>query len=87
MANAWAMAHPVAEIARLYGDRTLPEDPQLPENIAAFLARQKAGSRARPRQQLTDYGYAPDEARSDPQIARYLHHFKVLLAQRRQTGA
>jgi hypothetical protein len=81
------LAQPEAEIARLYGDRTLPGDPQLPEKIAAFLARQKAGSRARPRQQLTDYGYAAEEVRSDPQIARYLQHFKVLLEQRRQTGA
>ena len=80
------LAQPEAEIARLYSDGTLSADAQLPEKIATFLAGQKAGSRAQPRQQLTDYGYAAEEVRSDPQIARYLQHFKVLLEQQRQTG-
>jgi hypothetical protein len=77
---------PVEEIARVYRAAGLQSDTALEQKIQEFLARQKAGGRARPRQQMSDHGYTRQQVENNPDLHSYLQRYKVMLEQNRNTG-
>jgi hypothetical protein len=77
---------PVDEIVSVYRELDFVPDVGLPQKIQEFLARQKAGGRARPRQEMTAHGYTREQVESDPALASYLKHYEVVLEPTRNTG-
>jgi hypothetical protein len=77
---------PVDEIVSVYRELDFAPDVGLPQKIQEFLARQKAGGRARPRQEMTAHGYTREQVESDPVLASYLKRYEVVLEPTRNTG-
>ena len=77
---------PVDEICRVYRELDYPSDTEMEQKIPDFLARQKAGGRTKPRQQMTAHGYTRETVESDPALASYLKRYKVVLESSRNTG-
>jgi hypothetical protein len=77
---------PVEEIARVFREADFQPDTALEQKIQEFLARQKAGGRARPRQQMSDHGYTRQQVENNPDLHSYLQRYKVMLEQNRNTG-
>jgi hypothetical protein len=81
------LASPVEEITRLFSQTSQKPDQDLPNRIEKFLAVQRAGSRARPRSRMMDFGYNREQVENYPPIAHYLQRYGVHVEERRQTGA
>ena len=77
---------PVDEIRRVYRELHYPPDAEIGLKIQEFLARQKAGGRTKPRQQMTAHGYTRESVESDPALVSYLKRYKVVLEPARNTG-
>jgi hypothetical protein len=81
------LTNPVAEIGRIYRAGGFPSDASLAQKIQGFLAQQKAGGRAHPRQQISEHGYTRQQVEGEPDLAAYLQRYKVLLEPSRNTGS
>jgi hypothetical protein len=77
---------PVEEVSRVYQQAGFPPDPTLEQNIQSFLAQQRSGGRARPRDQMSNHGYTREKVEHDPALASYLERYKVVLEEKRNTG-
>ena len=77
---------PVEEISRVYQQMGFAPDPTLEQNIQSFLAQQRSGGRARPRDQMSNHGYTREKVEHDPALASYLERYKVVLEEKRNTG-
>lgn len=80
------LATPESEMSRLFAQTRHKEDENLATHIEQFLQQQKAGSRARPRTKMIDYGYTRERVENYPPIARYLQRYRVTVEEKRQTG-
>lgn len=80
------LATPESEMSRLFAQTRHREDEKLASRITQFLQEQKAGSRAKPRGKMIDYGYTREQVENYPPIARYLQRYRVTVEERRQTG-
>ena len=80
------LEHPATEINRLFGELNYPQDTALDAKVSDFLARQKAGGRAKARQQLDESGYSREAVDTYPPIANYLSRYRVAIEATRQTG-
>lgn len=81
------LASPESEMSRVFARTRRGEDAGLDTRIAQFLQEQKAGSRAKPRSNMIDYGYSREQVENHPPIARYLQRYQVPVEEKRQTGA
>ncbi|MBT4518786.1 MAG: sulfotransferase [Halieaceae bacterium] len=68
---------PVAQVSGLFRQLNCPVDDELEFKIENFLSHQKAGGRARPRDELDDFGYRRQDLLGNPPIAHYLLHYGV----------
>ena len=80
------LATPGSEMSRLFAQTRHKEDKKLATRTDQFLQEQKAGSRARPRGKMIDYGYTRGQVEHYPPIARYLQRYQVAIEETRQTG-
>ena len=77
----------VEEIGRVYREAGFLSDAALEQKIQEFLALQKAGGRARPRQEISNHGYTRQNVENDPALVSYLQRYQVVLESTRNTGA
>ncbi len=77
---------PAAEVSKLFDEINYPQDTELESKIASFLAQQKAGRRAKAREQLDSSAYSREDVFTFPPIASYLARYSVATEVRRQTG-
>lgn len=80
------LATPGSAMSRLFAQTRHKEDKKLATRTDQFLQEQKAGSRARPRGKMIDYGYTREQVENYPPIARYLQRYQVIVEEKRQTG-
>ena len=78
---------PVEEVLRVYAETEFSADTDLGVSVNSFIEQQKAGHRAKPRRELSSYGYVQDEVLAKPTIANYMNRFNVTKEMTRRTGA
>lgn len=78
---------PADAVKDIYRTHNIEVPPELDQRIETYVADQKAGKRAKPAAEYSDFGIDADSLHSNPDVAAYCKHFGVEKEIIRETGA
>lgn len=81
------VSNPAAVVKDIYRTHEIELPAEVDAKIESYILDQKAGKRAKPPSNYSDFGIDADTLRTQPSIAAYCKHFGVEVEITRETGA